>query len=98
VTTDPIDRAVRALTERDFDRSFTDEQWAVIRLSNPSSYAARRVTAMAVMRALREPTPEMVEAANAVRVHGADLHDFVAHECAAPVWHAMIDHLLATES
>jgi hypothetical protein len=49
---------------------------------------------MIVIAAMREPTGAMIQAAEAVDVHGADLHDFVAHQCAAPVWQAMIDAAL----
>ena len=36
----------------------------------------------------------MTDAADSVHVLGADLHDFVAHQCAGPVWRAMISEAL----
>ena len=53
--------------------------------------------ARAAIAAMREPTGAMVDAADNVRIVGADLHDFTAYGCATPVWQAMIDEALRTE-
>lgn len=50
--------------------------------------------ARAAIEAMREPTEGMVDAAYRVSVFGADLHDFVAHDCSGPVWEAMIEEAL----
>lgn len=50
--------------------------------------------ALAAIEALREPTEAMVAAADNIRVLGADLHDFVAYDCAPVMWQAMIDAAL----
>lgn len=90
-------RYVRDCTQIDLppvEVPYAGDGWREWRTLSADQHQAWIDQARAVIAAIREPSEAMGEAANAVEVEGADLHDFVADRVAAPVWSAMIDALL----
>lgn len=83
-----IERIARALEPRVWDRTGP----AFEMMQQKSLDKAR-----AALTAMLDATPGMIEAADSVSVHGADLHDFVAYDCAPVIWQAMIQAALGEQ-
>lgn len=80
-------------------RVLEPQAWAALGTGDKLAYKDRRTSSLrkaaAVIEALREPTPEMVEEGGMAEINGSFDTCFVHGESAREVWTLMIDAALA---